>query len=509
MNYSTILCSVMATLSRLESSESEAVAQPTMRAALEPSLQALEKLGAEFLGQPVGPQKTFEFEQQLQKLLLEMGRLVMEFILNRVEPSRKESLPSHVEYDGTLYTRQKKVTPREISTTFGKAVMHRVGYRPTSKDDGGKTIFPCVIEMGIVEGATPALCERVANYQAEAGATERRTLKRLKDEQGVTWGKKKLRAVVGRVSEAMSETRHEVQVEKLLELLEKGSASPGKNKPVLSVGRDGITLGVPVKKGTIFEVASAGTVSVMDRRGERVGTVYLAYVPESLQVTMSEQLTRLLEEVLRRWEKPLPRLCYVTDAGDNETTYYEQHLCGMKHPRTGEVLEWIRVVDFYHASERLWTIAEALFGVGRTASAWARKMKELLKERNGIRRVLNSASVYRNRFELKKTRAEEYRLAYNYLRDRMEFMRYAAYKKLGIPRGSGVTEAACKTIYTQRLKLSGMRWKKSGAQTILNLRVILLSNVWAEAYLRVLKGFIRVQVPTYTCQRTENYAVAA
>lgn len=51
-----------------------------------------------------------------------------------------------------------------------------------------------------------------------------------------------------------------------------------------------------------------------------------------------------------------------------------------------------------------------------------------------------------------------------------------------LPIGSGVTEAACKTIFTQRLKLSGQRWEKNGAQTILNLRVVLLSGIWDAAF---------------------------
>ena len=49
-----------------------------------------------------------------------------------------------------------------------------------------------------------------------------------------------------------------------------------------------------------------------------------------------------------------------------------------------------------------------------------------------------------------------------------------------------MTEAACKTIVTQRLKLSGMRWMKQGAQTILNLRVVLLSGIWQPLYRKLL-----------------------
>ena len=34
-----------------------------------------------------------------------------------------------------------------------------------------------------------------------------------------------------------------------------------------------------------------------------------------------------------------------------------------------------------------------------------------------------------------------------------------------------------------------MRWQKTGAQTILNLRVLQLSGVWQAAYARILSRF--------------------
>ena len=59
----------------------------------------------------------------------------------------------------------------------------------------------------------------------------------------------------------------------------------------------------------------------------------------------------------------------------------------------------------------------------------------------------------------------------------------------GEPIGSGITEAACKTVFTQRLKLSGMRWKTAGAQVILNLRVCLLSGIWQPTYRAVVDSY--------------------
>ena len=43
-------------------------------------------------------------------------------------------------------------------------------------------------------------------------------------------------------------------------------------------------------------------------------------------------------------------------------------------------------------------------------------------------------------------------------------MAYWHYQGVGLPIGSGVTEAACKTVFTQRLKQSGMRWEVLGAR---------------------------------------------
>jgi len=52
---------------------------------------------------------------------------------------------------------------------------------------------------------------------------------------------------------------------------------------------------------------------------------------------------------------------------------------------------------------------------------------------------------------------------------------------LCVERWGVVTEAACKTVFTQRFKLSGMRWKDAGGQAVLQLRLLHLSGIWEEA----------------------------
>lgn len=169
----------------------------------------------------------------------------------------------------------------------------------------------------------------------------------------------------------------------------------------------------------------------------------------------------------------------------------------MRHPVTKTRLKWQRVVDYYHAASRLTTIAEALNLDEAAAKAWARRMRRVLKqEPNAIHRILHSAAALKARHGTRnKTQAAEFEKACSYLRRRSGSMRYEAYRKAGLPIGSGVTEAACKTLFTQRVKLSGMRWKHRGLQTVLNLRMLVLSGVWAEVYLQTLAP------PRITAQR--------
>jgi hypothetical protein len=427
------------------------------------------------------PAAALAFERKLDDETRQFGRQVVEHVYNHLEPAEPESLPHYVRHEAGEYRRLNRKTPnREVATLFGKITLWRHGYRYVQRDTSEPTIFPLEIQLGLVEGATPALASSATAALAETGATQDTALARLRKQHGVAWGVKKLRAVAENVSAAMETFRREHQARKIVALLRQAHDSTGRNRPVLAVGRDGITL--RTQPHSFFEVASTATLTVYDRNRQRLGTVYLAYAPELGQQTMTDELTALLIEVFRQAEDLRPRLAYLTDAGDNETAFYRRVLKPMRHPLTGKRLEWLWIVDYFHAAQRLTTMAEAVFRTGRDASAWAARMRKLLKKPNGPFKVLHAAAALKARRPMTNARRKEFEKAYNYLRARTKHMQYAAYRNQGLPIGSGVTEAACKTVFTQRLKLSGMRWSLDGAQTILNLRVILLSGIWEEIY---------------------------
>jgi hypothetical protein len=250
---------------------------------------------------------------------------------------------------------------------------------------------------------------------------------------------------------------------------------------VLAAGRDGVF--VPIRGDDSSREAATATVSVDDRAGRRLGTVSLGRMPEPGQAALSGPLTRLITDVLAGWSRPLPRLAYVTDAGHHPTEYYNRVLKPMRHPsRPGERLEWEWVVDFYHASQYVHTLSEALFRDPRQAQAWAWKMGRWFKSKpNAVSRILHSAAAVRSR-RVVPGQSKAYRDAYGSLRNHIKHLDYVQYRRNHLPIGSGVTEAACKTVFSQRLKRSGMAWSVEGGQRIVDLRVIQLSGVWSEVH---------------------------
>lgn len=475
--------------------------------ALETMRQPLTDAVVAFFKQPLSPTNLIALEVALIRLVRVIGRHLLESVLNACEPAEADLLPNNLWIEcGGYRRRNEKTARRNVASRFGDLVLHRRGYRSWQSGDG--SIFPLEMMLGLNHSATPAVVDWIGRNMAAAGSNQASVIELLRTTCGVTMGVKRLRACTQQLSQSMGELRQPHQVDELLRALTEAANSSGSRKPVLAVGRDGITL--REYQHRFFEVATAATVSVYDRAGKRLTTVYLAWPPELGQATMDQMLTDLLTELLGRYTGPLPRLAYVTDSGNNEVNYYQHVLRRMVHPQTGKRLDWIRVADYYHASERIWTMANALFGnETKEADGWARRMLKALKKPSGTSRVLHSAASHFHRRKISKPKQEDFWKAYRYIQSRTGHMRYSEYAAAHIPLGSGVTEAACKTIFTQRLKNSGMRWSHEGAKAILTLRTILLSKTWAATYADCLKISYPRELRPYRTNHSKQHKIAA
>jgi hypothetical protein len=135
-------------------------------------------------------------------------------------------------------------------------------------------------------------------------------------------------------------------------------------------------------------------------------------------------------------------------------------------------------------------------------------MRHWLKEKpGGVYRVLRSVGT------LKAVRGlvgeeSDYDKAYGYLRRHAGWMDYLRYRRLRTPIGSGVTEAACQIVFTQRFKRAGMKWNIDDGQPILDLRVIALSGRWSTVRTAMLESqnCIHLQTPNHWIEKFRQNA---
>jgi hypothetical protein len=135
------------------------------------------------------------------------------------------------------------------------------------------------------------------------------------------------------------------------------------------------------------------------------------------------------------------------------------------------------IVNLYQAREHLAKVAKLVYGVQASKSqAWLSARREELDE-GKVEAVV--AAMGRAQLHDRGAR-EEVQTEMEYFRGNAERMRYAKFRRQDLFVGSGVVEAGCKTIFGQRLKLSGMHWTVSGANAIIALRCCQMSGRWEE-----------------------------
>jgi hypothetical protein len=128
--------------------------------------------------------------------------------------------------------------------------------------------------------------------------------------------------------------------------------------------------------------------------------------------------------------------------------------------------ERIEIVDWYHASEHVWTVARAVYGDGTSEmTAWAEASLTVLYDAGA------SALLERLRELPSDTDAARATVATEraYFQTNRERMRYPEFRAAGYPIGSGAVESSAKHVIQQRLKRAGCRWSERGGQALIVL----------------------------------------
>ena len=133
----------------------------------------------------------------------------------------------------------------------------------------------------------------------------------------------------------------------------------------------------------------------------------------------------------------------------------------------------LQIVDLYHAKEHVANLGKLIFGCNeKKLLRYRTKWWTYLEESKVEKIVCQANKMLPGKGDtLKKVMTE-----LHYLEENKDRMRYADFRKQGFFVGSGVIEAACKSIIGARLKQSGMEWTVRGANAIIALRCAMLSD---------------------------------
>jgi hypothetical protein len=140
----------------------------------------------------------------------------------------------------------------------------------------------------------------------------------------------------------------------------------------------------------------------------------------------------------------------------------------------------VNVLDLLHVTPRLWKAAHVFHPEGSPAAedfVRDRVLRVLQGHAAGVIRGLREmATKHGVRGAQKRTIAK----VCSYLKANLERMHYDEYLRAGYPIASGAVEGACRHLVKDRMERAGMHWTIAGAQAMLDVRSIYVSDLWDE-----------------------------
>jgi len=221
-----------------------------------------------------------------------------------------------------------------------------------------------------------------------------------------------------------------------------------------------------VKVGRIFK--SSSCIHADEKPGWISHSQYLAYLDTHKKFTME------MEKLLDHYSQSEQPLIFISDGAPWIKNWIED-----AYP------EAISVLDFYHASEHLHDYAKAKIKDESRRKKWTDEHAGLLLD-GKVQQIIDELK----RLPVKSKEAENLMDYYEVNKTRMN---YPLYKKLGAGLiGSGAIESAHRTVVQKRMKQSGQRWSRRGAQNMLHLRVTKKNQQWSKIVELAKKEFCNV-----------------
>jgi hypothetical protein len=224
-----------------------------------------------------------------------------------------------------------------------------------------------------------------------------------------------------------------------------------------------------VKLGAVFDLVRRGPAAAL-AAGAATYTATLATAQ-----TFGRQLLAVAHRRGVAWARQVVVL------GDGAKWIWK--LAARRFPRA------VQIVDWFHAREHLWALAQLLYGEG-TAAAWT--WLETLAGELWTAHTPDDLAVIASAAEAawatprqdlpdgtpRRTRARQRAVAkaLAYFAANASRLRYGAFRAQALPVGSGVVEGGCQSVLHVRLKRPGACWSAAGAEAMVRARALLCSD---------------------------------
>jgi hypothetical protein len=233
-----------------------------------------------------------------------------------------------------------------------------------------------------------------------------------------------------------------------------------------------------------WRMAWVATVTLHDKQGDALHTIRYGAMPEDSVESLLHGAAGDVNEILRK--RPRLKVAMVSD-GAHEIV---DHLATQVAGRVDRNI--VQVVDYWHLIEKLGAAVPLLDGDPvRRLTRWKLRLLNVENSATGILRELRASGMENVRVgDTKPVHA-----AITYIDNHHTRMNYAAVRAIGLPIGSGNTEATCKTIVEVRMKRAGSRWKVETGRHVLQLRALATSDRWRDGMaltLRPLRKAVRI-----------------
>ena len=474
---------------------------PDYHSSISTELTDLQSLAALqiFLRRRRAPGETFEeFERELGQA---MRRVECE--VKTAELARYDIVSDTIVVDGQEYRRCLVGEPKTYLTSSGPVTVPRSLFRLSG---GAKAICPLELRAGIIGVCTPLLARQATFLMGHLPSTETvavfnelgiegpsaSTCDRMPKLLRPVWERNRekweaaLRAQEVVPSEAtvlacsldgvlVPDREAQQEAKAIREEAEKNGLTKKACGPAgyREVGCGTVTLYAPPEDPASKEPD--------ERSPQRLDTVRYARAPEYKKKTLTKQLDAEVDAIMT--VRPDLELVALADGAEENWRYFDG-------PKWADAT---KIVDHGHAAQHLKAGLAAYYGDTVDGRAEYERLRIILRDKRGgvdqviveldrLDRKLRKQGHPRRRLLLAKER--------KYFRNQRERMDYASYQQRGLPIGSGVIEAACKTLAAQRLKRSGMNWG-DGKQPILTIRSLQQSNRWARGWALLAASFRR------------------